>query len=60
MSEPLTINQQRRRDAIIEAWSVDAQLEALTENAAGRPEKLQELLAFIADVKKQHPKPEQR
>lgn len=45
-----------RRDAILRAWPVSAQLEALTENVAGRPEKLNKLLSDISQIKQEFPK----
>lgn len=45
-----------RRDAILRAWPVSAQLEALTENMAGRPEKLNKLLSDISQIKQEFPK----
>lgn len=45
-----------RQVAILEAWPVAAQIEALTEAAADRPEKLAALQAHIAAVKAQYPK----
>lgn len=46
-----------RRAEILAAFPIHAQLEALTESAAGRPEKLAALLAHINAVKAKHPKP---
>jgi hypothetical protein len=45
-----------RQKAIVEKWPVEKQFEAITESSMGRPEKLNELLAFISGVKEDHPK----
>lgn len=47
-----------RREAILDVWPIDRQLEAFTEAAAGRPEKMAALSAHIQSVKDAHPKPE--
>lgn len=47
---------QSRRDKILKQFPVHAQLEAITENLMGRPEKLEELKAFIVAVKAEFPK----
>lgn len=49
-----------RQAAILEKWPMAAQLEALTEAAEdpARPEKMNQLLADIQDIKAQYPKPE--
>lgn len=48
-----------RAAAYLDRFSVADQLEALTEAAAGRPAKLDALLAGIAAIKAAHPKPHQ-
>lgn len=45
-----------RRYAILNKWPVEKQLEAITENALGRPDKLNELTKFILKVKEDYPK----
>ena len=45
-----------RKSVIMSEWPVEKQLEAITENALGRPEKLNELTKFIQKVKKDLPK----
>lgn len=45
-----------RQKAIVETWPVEKQFEAITESSMGRPEKLNELLAFISGVKEDYPK----
>jgi hypothetical protein len=45
-----------RQATILEAWPQDVQLEAFTEDAMGRPEKLEQLKTFIAKVKAEFPK----
>ncbi|WP_430735174.1 hypothetical protein [Halodesulfovibrio aestuarii] len=49
-----------RQAAILEKWSMAAQLEALTEAAENpaRPKKMNQLLADIQEIKAQYPKPE--
>jgi hypothetical protein len=54
---PETPYDKARRAAILAEWPVHAQLEAITENAMGRPEKLDALKAFILSVKGRFPKP---
>ena len=44
-----------RRTAILEEWPVNKQLEALTEDKVGRPEKLNALVAHINQVKLGNP-----
>jgi hypothetical protein len=46
-----------RQAVIMSSWPQHAQNEAITENAMGRPEKMNELTAFIAAVKEEFPKP---
>ena len=46
---------QARREAILAAWPVHAQLEAITELAASRPEKMEQLQVDIAAIKIQFP-----
>ena len=45
-----------RQHQIIQQWPIEKQFEALTENAMGRPEKLNELINFISQTKEEHPK----
>lgn len=47
-----------RKKAIVEKWSIEDQLEALTEfhETPSRPEKLNALLAYIGSVKQSNPK----
>jgi len=49
-----------RRAAILAAWPVHVQMEAHAEAAAGRPEKLLQMLADISAIKAANPKPEGR
>ena len=48
-----------RSNAILAEFSVLQQLEAITEKSMGRPEKYDALLAHIAEVKLEYPKPEE-
>jgi len=48
-----------RSNAILKEFSVLQQLEAITENEMGRPEKMTALLAHINQVKLLYPKPEE-
>ena len=45
-----------RRQAILNEWPVEKQFEALTEDAMGRPDKLNQLINYISGVKDQYPK----
>lgn len=45
-----------RRAGYLKAWPVEAQLEALTDAASGRPEKLARLLDALKAVKDLYPK----
>ena len=47
----------KRQTQILEHWPIEKQFEALTENAMGRPEKLNNLISFITKTKEDHPKP---
>ena len=47
----------KRQAQILEYWPIEKQFEALTENAMGRPEKLNDLMDFIIKTKEEHPKP---
>ena len=47
----------KRQTQILEHWPIEKQFEALTENAMGRPEKLNNLINFITKTKEDHPKP---
>jgi hypothetical protein len=51
----ITIDEKRRVD-ILDAWPIYNQLEALTENENGRPEKLNLLLSDIDGIKTKYPK----
>lgn len=44
-----------RQDAYLGAYPIEEQLEALTEAAAGRPEKLNNLLESIKMIKELYP-----
>ena len=46
-----------RQTQILEYWPIEKQFEALTENAMGRPEKLNNLIDFIIKTKEDNPKP---
>jgi hypothetical protein len=46
-----------RREAYLNEWPMHAQLEALTDAAAGDPTKLDLMRAQFADIKKLYPKP---
>lgn len=46
-----------RREAYLQAWPVPQQMEALTEAADGRPEKLAQMRADFAAIRAAHPKP---
>ena len=48
-----------RSNAILKEFSILQQLEALTEDKMGRPEKLEALLDHIEQVKLDIPKPEE-
>ena len=50
----MTYLQKRRRD-ILMGWDMAAQLEAITESMAGRPEKYNKLMADIDAIKVKHP-----
>ena len=45
-----------RKESILKEWPIDKQLEALTENAMGQPEKLNQLIFFLKNVKIEYPK----
>lgn len=47
---------ENRKQKIISYWPIDKQFEAITENSMGRPEKLNQLNAFISGVKEEFPK----
>lgn len=47
-----------RRRAYEEAWPIHRQMEAHAEAAAGKKEKLDEMLAEMASIKQKYPKPE--
>ena len=47
---------EKRKQKIISYWPIDKQFEAITENSMGRPEKLNQLNAFISGVKEEFPK----
>lgn len=46
---------QHREELILATWPLTKQFEALTDNAAGRPEKLTELQNFLEEVKTNNP-----
>lgn len=46
-----------RKAEILKAWPIDKQLEAITEYANNRPEKMNQLKEFIQTVKELYPKP---
>jgi hypothetical protein len=46
-----------RREAYLTAWPAHAQLEAHAEAAAGRPEKLNQMLADLAEIRAANPIP---
>ena len=46
-----------RRGEYLRAWPIESQLEALTEHAAGRGEKLEALLYELETIRDRHPKP---
>lgn len=46
----------KRRAAYLEAWPVEAQLEALTEAYSGRVEKFAQLVADFSKIKEIFPK----
>ena len=41
----------RRKEAYTKAYPIEAQMEALTEAAMGRPDKLNELLQGLAEIR---------
>ena len=45
-----------RKEAILDEWSITQQMEAMTEAAMGRPEKLELLRRHIETVKELYPK----
>jgi hypothetical protein len=45
-----------RQQEIIAVWPIEKQFEAITEYHMDRPEKLDQLIAHIEDVKQRHPK----
>ena len=45
----------KRQKKYLERFPVDAQLEALTEAASGRPEKLNELMQGLAEIRRALP-----
>ena len=48
---------EERKRRYLEAWPVHRQMEALTEAAAGRPEKLERMQAEMAVIKESLPYP---
>ena len=48
-----------RKNEILKVWPVDKQLEAITESADGRHEKMIELQKFLEEIKNKYPKPEE-
>lgn len=49
----------KRRERILKDYPIHTQLEAITENAMGRPEKLNLLIAGIEQIKVEIPKEEE-
>lgn len=49
---------ERRRAAYLARYPMETQLEAYAENAAGRPEKLNEMLAGMNEIRARNPKPD--
>ena len=49
----------KRRERILEEYPIEDQLEAITENAMGRPDKLTSLIAGIEQIKAEIPKEEE-
>ena len=47
----------QRKAAILAAWPVHAQLEAITEAASGDSTKMEAMVEAIAEIKRQYPKP---
>ena len=45
----------QRREEYLARYPIEAQLEALTEAAQGRPEKLNELLKGLSDIRESLP-----
>ena len=45
-----------RQKEILISWPIEKQFEAITEFHMDRPEKMEELIAFIESVKGKHPK----
>jgi len=45
-----------RQKEILSQWPIEKQFEAITEHHMGRPEKLNDLIAFIEQVKIDNPK----
>lgn len=45
----------RRMRAYLEAWPINAQLEAIFEDKEGRPQKLDTMKADFARIKREHP-----
>jgi hypothetical protein len=50
---------ERRRAAYLARYPIEAQLEAYAENAAGRPEKLNEMLSGMDEIRARNPKPDE-
>lgn len=50
---------ERRRAAYLARYPVESQLEALTEYADGRPEKLNEMLSGMDRIRAELPKPDE-
>lgn len=45
-----------RKEAILKEWPIEKQLEAITENLMGQPEKMKELIFFLKSIKQEYPK----
>lgn len=46
---------ERRKNAYLEKYPVEKQLEAITEYAQGRPDKLNELVKGLSDIRESLP-----
>lgn len=49
--------QEKRQIKILTEWPMEKQFEAITEFHMDRPEKLNDLIGFIKEVKEEDPKP---
>ena len=57
-SAPIENNsvQKKRQEEILSKWPMEKQFEAITEHHMDRPEKLNDLLDYIQEVKEGNPK----